>query len=115
MRVDEHVRRAQQVTGVDELDLDACDDLDLLAERVHGLKRDSASAASSSRVERQRRVMLGEAALVGELRVFFLQVRGVGQHQLAQIGGAGGAIDRALESLRDQPRQPARSDRCARA
>ena len=58
-------------------------------------------------VERQRRVMLAEAALVRELRVLFLQVRGVGQHQLAQVGRAAGAVHRALEALRDEPRQPA--------
>ena len=102
------------MTGVDELDLDALDDRDLLVERRRLQSRQRFGRVLFG-VERQRRVMLAEAALVGELRVFFLQVRGVGQHQLAQIARAAGAIDAALEALRDQPRQPAASDRCARA
>ena len=80
--------------------------VDLLSER-RGLEPRQRFGGVLFGVERQRRLMLAIAALVGELRVFFLQVRGVGQHQPAQIGGAAGAMHRALESLRDQPRQPA--------
>ena len=58
-------------------------------------------------VERQRRMVLGGAGLVVELGVFFLQVSGVGQQDAAEIDGCGRGIDRPVEALLDQPRDPA--------
>ena len=55
------------------------------------------------------------AVLVGLARVFFLQPAGVGQHELAEVGGAGRAEDRPLEALRHEARQVARCGRGARA
>ena len=52
-------------------------------------------------------MVLAEAALVGELRVFLLQVRRVGQHQPAQIERAASAMHRPLKPCDDQARQPA--------
>jgi hypothetical protein len=43
--------------------------------------------------------------LVGAPRVLLLQPPGVGQHQLAEIGGSRGAEDAAAEAVRNQPRQ----------
>ena len=52
--------------------------------------------------ERQRRLVFREATLVCEPGVLFLQVRRVRQHEPAQVGGAGRAVNGSLESLRDQ-------------
>ena len=60
-----------------------------------------------SRVERQRRLVLRVAVLVGLPRVLFLDAPRVGQHQAAQVQGAGRAEDAPPVALRDQPRQVA--------
>src|SRR3954452_9727946 len=51
--------------------------------------------------------MLREAALVRKLRILFLDVRRIRQHEAAQLRRGGRAIDRPLETLRDETRQPA--------
>ena len=101
-----HVRRAEQVSRVDELELDAGYRLTALAKRMHLQPRQRLRRVRL-RIERQGGLMLGVAALVGELGVLFLQVRGIGQHELAQVGRAGGAVNGSLEPLRNEPRQPA--------
>jgi hypothetical protein len=102
----QHVRRSQQVSGVDELDLDALHDLDLFSV-VRNLESRQRFGGVLFRVERERGLVLTEAALVRELRVFLLQVRRVGQHQPAEIERAAGAVHGALEALRHEARQPA--------
>ncbi len=56
-------------------------------------------------IERQRRLVLGEAVAVGELGVLLLQIAAVGQQDLAQIGGGLGRDHLALEAVLDQQRQ----------
>ena len=92
--------------GVDEFDLDALDDFDFLAELRRRESRQRFGGIFLG-VKRQRGGVLAEAALVRELRVFFLQVRGVRQDELAQIVRAARAIHRPLKTLRNEPRQPA--------
>ena len=92
------------MAGVDELDFDVrrhrhravvADRLQLrhCAERVR------------FGVQRQRGLVLREAVTVGVGRIFFLDPAGVGQHDAAEILGAGGAENAAAETLRHQPRQ----------
>src|SRR5687768_18547604 len=50
--------------------------------------------------------MLREAARVGELRILFLQMCRIGQHESAEVRRAGRAVHRSLEPLRDEPWQP---------
>ncbi len=62
-------------------------------------------------VQRQRRVVLRVVQPVRLARIFFLQARRIGQHELAQIGGA----RRAERHGRDTRRRPGAADtRCDR-
>jgi hypothetical protein len=56
-------------------------------------------------IERQGRLVLGEAMAVGEFRVFFLQMPGIGQQDRAEVGGRLRAEHRASEPALDQQRQ----------
>jgi hypothetical protein len=58
-------------------------------------------------VERQGGIVLGIMMLVGERRVFFLQVTGVGQQDAAEIDRRGRGVDRSVKALLYQPRNPA--------
>ena len=62
-------------------------------------------------VERQRRLVLGEAMAVGEFRVLLLQMPGVGQQDRAEVGGRLRAVDGPSEAALDQQRQISRSGR----
>ena len=98
------VRRPEQVTGVDEVDFDAVGDRHrpVVADRLQ--QRERAERVGFG-VERQRRRVLRVAVAVGVLRVFFLNPARVGQHDAAEILGAGRAEDAAPEALRDEARQ----------
>ncbi len=103
---DPRVGRSEQMAGVDELGGDARHhgNRALVADRLqqrHGPVR------VFHREERQRRPMPGVALAVGALRVFFLDPRGVSQHDARQVGGRGRAEDPAAKTLPDQPRQVA--------
>src|SRR6266571_4601771 len=52
-------------------------------------------------------LVLGRVVAIGELRLLFLEVRGVGQHDLEKIGGAARAVDGPREALLAEPRQEA--------
>ena len=54
-------------------------------------------------VEGQRRLVPGEAVLVGELRILFLQMAAVGKKELAQGRGA-----RVARTVPSQPRRAMR-------
>ena len=51
--------------------------------------------------------MPGVAAAIRLRGIFFLQLGGVGQHDLREVGGARCAEDAAAEAAGDEPRQPA--------
>ncbi len=59
-------------------------------------------------VERQCRSVLSGARLVVVGGVFFLQVARVGKQNAAQIDGRGRGVDRSVEALLHQARDPAR-------
>ena len=101
-----HVRRAEQVPGVDEVDLDACRHRHrpVVADRLqlrHGAKRIHLG------VERQRRLVFRVVVAVRLRRVFLLQPPRVGQDDLDQVLRALGAEHAAAEALRHQPGQVA--------
>ncbi len=73
---------------------------------VDGLEVPQAVLRLFHGVERQRGRVLGRARLVVVSRIFFLQVSGVGQQNAAEIDGGRRRIDRSLESLLDQARDP---------
>ena len=56
-------------------------------------------------VEGQRRLVLREAETVGEFRVLFLQVAGVGQENRTQIARRARAVNGSSEAALDQQRQ----------
>ena len=95
------------MAGVDELDLDAVGDRHrpLVADRLQ--QRHRARSASASRVERQRRRVLRVAVAVRALRIFFLDPPGVGQHDAAEVLGAGVQKMRPRKPCGDEPRQVA--------
>ena len=92
--------------GVDELDLDSRHDghRAVVADRLQPVER---AGGVELGVERQRRSVLRVAVLVGLPRVFFLDVRGVGQHERAQIARARRAEHAPAKALGDEPRQVA--------
>ena len=55
-------------------------------------------------VERQGRGVFAEPLLVGELRIFFLEVSGVRQHDLGEIDSRRGSQDPAAKAVLDQAR-----------
>ena len=58
-----------------------------------------------SRVQGERGLVLAVAALVGDPRVLFLQVRAVREEQGGEVAGALGAQDAPDQALPDEPRQ----------
>ncbi len=60
------------------------------------------------RVQRQRLLVLAVSAALGFLGVFFLQVRGIGKQNVAQLDGGRVGINRAAIAVADQPRQVSR-------
>ena len=96
--------------GVDELDVDALDERIRLVE-ANWLKLRQRPERVRFAIQRQRRMVLRVVLPVRLARIFFLQPRRVGQHQLAQVGRA----RRAVTSGRDSPRRRAAADtRCGR-
>ena len=69
-----HERRAEQVSGVNELDIQVVADLHLGVERARLEPRQRRGGIDLG-VQRQRRVVLREAMLVGMAGVLFLDVR----------------------------------------
>ena len=56
-------------------------------------------------IKRQRRFVARVTFLGGELRVFFLQVRGIGKQQAAKFARGGICVDRAVIAGAHQPRK----------
>jgi hypothetical protein len=54
--------------------------------------------------ERQRRLVFRVPIPVRETRLFLLEVSGVEEQHLQQIGGTGRAVDRATEALTHEAR-----------
>ena len=100
------VGRPEQMTGIDELDLHAGHDRHrtVVADRLKLRQRPRRVELG---IERQRGRVLRIAVPVRLARVFFLNVRGIGQDERAQIARARRAEDAAAESAGDQPRQVA--------
>ncbi len=98
--------RAQDVARRPEREVDSLGDLGLL---VVGVRRELAQrpARVVLRVQRQRRVVLGEALAVGVRGLFFLEVAGVGQHDPRQRHGPRRGVHRPPEAVADQHRQVA--------
>ncbi len=66
-------------------------------------------------VKRQRLFVAAVTFARGELRVFFLQVRGIGQQQIAQLVRRGIGIDRTAITRRPPGAAGSPCDQCARA
>ncbi len=98
------VRRAQKVTGVDEVDLDAVGHRHraVIADRLQLRNR---AERVGLRVERQCWRVLRVRVPIGVLRVFLLDTARVRQHDATEILRAGRAEDAAAETLRDETRQ----------
>ena len=98
------VGRAEQVTRVDELDLDPRNDRDgsIVTDRLQSIERANRIVL---RIERQRRTMPGIMMTIGLPRVFFLNPRGIRQDQRAQVARPRRAEDTPAESGGNQPRQ----------
>ena len=60
------------------------------------------------RIEWQRGLMLAVSAGPCVLGIFFLQMRGIGKQNIAQLDRRGVRVDRAAEAVADQARQIAR-------
>ena len=67
----------------------------------------SARCASASPYSGSACSCFAKLMLVGEAGILFLDAARIGQHEAAQVRGAGGAVDLPLESERAQPRQVA--------
>ena len=98
------VRRSQQMTGVDELDLDAGCDWDRPVV-THGLQQRQRPRGIERGIERKRRGVLAVSMTIRVTRVLFLNVRGIRQHERAEIARSWRAEDPAAITLRDEARQ----------
>ena len=98
------VRGTEQMARIHELDLETRHDRHrpFVAHRLQLIER---TRRIDLRVQRQRGVVLRIAVPIRLARVFFLNPRGVGQHEGAQVASAGRTEDAAAKTLRDEPRQ----------
>ena len=94
------------MSGVDEFDLEPRHDRNRTVV-ADGLQQRQRTLGVARRVERKRGRVLRVVVAVGVASVFFLDVRGVGEHQRAEVAGACRAEHAALESLGDQAGQVA--------
>ena len=94
------------MAGVDELHGDAGrhGHRPVVADRLQQRHR---AVGVFRREERQRRLMVRVALAVRALRVFFLQLGRVGEHDARELGGGRRAEDAAAKPLADEPRQVA--------
>ena len=103
---DARVRRTEQMTGVDELDLDIRRNRDrpLVTDRLQ--LRQGAEGIGLA-VERQCRRVLRVAVTVRVRRILLLNTAGIRQDDPAEVLGAGGAEHPAAKALRHQAREVA--------
>ena len=101
---DPRVRRAEQMARRQEVELDAGRDRHGTVEPDR-LQLHQRARRVVRRVERQRGVMLRVSLAIRVARVFFLDVRRVGQHQRTQILRAGRAEHPAAKSVGHEPRE----------
>jgi hypothetical protein len=101
---DASVGRAQQMPGVDEFDLNAGDHRHgtVVANRLQPIER---ASGVNLRIKRLSRDVLRVAMLVRLPRVLLLDVRGIRQHERAQVARARRTKDAAAKALADQPRK----------
>ena len=101
---DARVGGTKQVTGVDEIDVDAVGNRDraVVADRLE--LRDRAERIRFG-VERQRWVVLRVGVTVGVRSILFLNPPRVRQHDAAEILSAWRAEDASAEAVRDEPRK----------
>jgi hypothetical protein len=96
---DVHARkcRAEQMPGVDEVDLDSVGHghLALVADRLQAIER---ACGVIARVQRKRRMVARIPMPIRVARVFFLQMGRIGQHERAEILGRRRAEDPAAKS-----------------
>ena len=112
--VDPRVRGAEQVAGVDELDLDALGDghRTVVADRLQ--QRERAHGVGLA-VERQRRRVLRVAVAVGVRGVLFLDAARIGQHDAGRGPGCRRCRRRVRGNRRRRGAAGSRRDRGARA
>ena len=94
--------RAQQVPGVGEAELDVVIDLNLLAVFTHHQVSEGALHIGQGVQGLHRGTSGPLALLVFPLGVTLLDVGGVPQHNVQQLGGEAGAVDVAAKSLLDE-------------
>ena len=75
------------------------------AVEAHRLKLRQRAKRIGLAIERQRRIVLRVVHAVRVARLFFLEARGIRQHELAQVGCAGRAEHPSAIAVGDQARQ----------